>query len=314
MVALLNHGQMIGMYTRIFILNISFLTLLACSKKQVEYHSLKSQFSREYNLNLGSREQSVYFSNIAKMNIEPIKRKDLSYYLDLDGDGIVDIHDEDIDDDGFHNYIDSHPMDSELGGEDTNLDGIVDFIAHPNFIHLQLSLKQYGINLIILNEKTFNSKVQRIFTNKKFIGLLKGLNTISFTSVDLDKSADYNKEWKSINIYPLALEYAPSESLIHEGFHHYAHIEQEFYAEVISRLGWQESIDEYGISNYELDKNTDLPSDYAYINPEEAFAEVMTYYFTQAQNINVSRFDYAQEFKVFSNRVDLDSFIFEQLF
>lgn len=309
---LLNHGPMIGMYTKPLILSLFLFTLLACSKQQVEYKSLKNSFSSNYNLNLGRAEQAVYFAS--DVHTDPLKRENLSFYLDLDGDGIVDYHDSDIDGDSFHNYIDSHPMDKDLGGEDLNHDGIIDFIFHEKYISLINAYNELGIALIIPAQKELSSELIDILQNKKLQEINQGLFAINISQIDRTKSADYNIQWKSINIYPRAMNQDPHESFIHESFHHYAQTHPDFYQDVINLIGWQESLNEYAQKEFSLASNIKLPSFYAHENPVESFAEVMTFHFTESLEINANRFIFSESYRQTALYDELNHLIFETLF
>lgn len=313
MVALLKNGPMTGMFINHNLILILFsISLLACSGKRVTYKEFTNQFDSKYNLSLGESESSVYFTTIAEL--DPIKRNSLSLYTDLDGDGVVDYHDQDIDGDGIHNYADSYPMDAQIGGEDLNGDGIIDFIFNEKYQELQRMYKDKEVHLVFNNSYELDSLTYNTLIDQDFLKNIKDLKCISFSSLDLNKYADYNSQWKAINIYPQALSNRAHESLIHESFHHYASIENEFYALLIAKLEWMLTYDEYGMESYELATSTKLPSDYAFTDPKESFAEVMTYFYTMNKNIPMQRFKRSEEFKMSSDYLELESLILEQLF
>lgn len=297
MVVLLSRGQMIGMFTKAYLLFLLFI-ICACSKQAPRYKEFQNTFDKRYDLSLGQNESRNYFATLQEIENDPIKREKLSYYLDLDGDGIVDFHDQDIDGDSFHNYVDSHPMDSEIGGEDLNVNGLIDFIENDKYQNLQLNLlESTKVFLIVPNQVELSQEVISLLENEIFLNLLSGVETVFFNPIERTRNADYNIQWKSINIYPQGLANRAYESLIHEGFHHIAQKNPSLFDQIIAEIGWREQVDEYGFKKFVLDENVILPSSYAYHDEVESFAEIMMFFYVEKYSINTLRFTRADEFR-----------------
>lgn len=210
---------MIGMYIKFLFLII----FISCAKKPV-YQAGLDNFDSRYNITLGEREFRAYSDQI---NDVPLLQRDrLSFYLDLDKDGIKDYFDFDFDGDGFHNYIYQYPLNDSLGGEDLNNNLLPDFIESKNHLSLQLELLKDGIFLVDLDNRADTQKLSRILISKNLNDILKGLDVIHFNPLSLSKRGDYNKEWRVINIYPETNQLYV-ETLMHESFHHFANINTE---------------------------------------------------------------------------------------
>jgi hypothetical protein len=281
MADLLNIGQMIGMYIKFLFL----LTLIACAKKPV-YQAGLDNFDSKYSLALGEREHRAFADQID--NVPLLERDKLSFYLDLDQDGIKDYFDFDIDGDGFHNYIDQFPLNDALGGEDLNQNLIPDFIESKNLLSLQLELVKQSIYIVDLEHKADATQLNKLLFEQDLIKVLKGLDVLNFNTINLSKKGDYNREWRVINLYPMAKgNYL--ETLIHESFHHYAEMNPET-LELFQRIyDYEETVNEFG----EIILNTQAKSfvsEYAKNNVDENYAESLMFLWTEEKNIPTERF------------------------
>lgn len=263
---------MIGMYIKFLFLII----FISCAKKPV-YQAGLDNLDTRYNTTLGERELRAYSDQIGDLPL--LQRDRLSFYLDLDKDGIKDYFDFDIDGDGFHNYIDQYPLNDSLGGEDLNNNLLPDFIESKNHLTLQLELVKTGIFLVDLDNRADSQELTKILLDNDLKVILKELDVIHFNPLNLSKRGDYNKDWRVINLYPMA-ENLYLETLMHESFHHYANIHPESF------------------ESFKLiaDLQDQYITEYASTDEHENFAETMMYLWSRSKNINTVRFKEVLDF------------------
>jgi hypothetical protein len=279
---------MIGM----FVTRLLFILLISACAKRPDYKAGLEHFDKRYKLELGADEYSAFTSQID--DIEPLQRDRLSFYLDLDQDGIKDYFDDDIDGDGFHNYIDEHPLNNAHGGEDLDNNLVPDFIQLSHLISIQEKLALKNIYLIDFGKKSDLKKLNEIIFDKNLLNILTGLNVIYFNTLNLSKRGDYNKEWRTINIYPSANNLY-LDTLVHESFHHYAQTYPLIYNQFLEIFGYQSIKNEYGESESFTDADFFI-SDYAQTNADENFAETFMYLWSLKVDYKTNRFNKTSEF------------------
>lgn len=273
---------MIGMHNLLLIIIVSII-FSGCGEKSNNYIAGLGKLSSEYRLGLGISEQNNLENQLDIINHSNplIEQGELSFYIDLDNDGITDFFDKDIDGDNIHNLIDSHPLDSSKGGEDENNNQVEDFIENAHIIELQKTLKDYGIALIDFKSVINVKKLNKLLFENKLIDVLNGIEIINFSSKNEDQSGTYNNDWASITIYSL-MDYN-LETLIHESFHHFLADKPLMYEQFTSILKLNESTDEL--------ITIAMPSTYATTNLDEALAETYMFYWCELNDYQCERFN-----------------------
>jgi len=297
MVVLLNLGQMTGMYINKLCIIFSAILVMACSQRPVQYKAGLDDLSTNYNLSLGAIEQSAYYSQRDLLD-DSLKRDEQSLYLDLDSDGVMDYFDPDIDGDDVHNFVDSHPLDHTLGGEDINGNLIADFVESTHLLNIQLKLKAIGIDLIDFEHRADSSRLNDILFTKNLVTYLQTLKVINFSTLERDKRGLYNHEWKSISLFKMT-ENDYLETLIHETFHHFVdtnlnYPKTDLIHDFTRALNLDVMYNEFDEPFYELSL-TNLPSHYAQTNIEEALAESLMYFWTKSKKVDAQRFSHLKK-------------------
>lgn len=282
-----------------FLLVFLFLLAASCGKK--EKLEIKYHFSNEHDLSKGDQDIYREMGRLEKASI----------HNDFDWDGIPDLYDLDLDDDGHLNYADQYPFDIKKWGEDIDNDGITDF-----FDIEVLGIYKYGLantsakiqkrlfiekSILLISGNLAFTKNELIHIQKEFfentLAKIKSFDKLKIIyknpkNYELTKFAEYNTAWKTISLYHSNYFknriYNFSNSLVHEVFHSIERSDQNLYKAFLKISGWKESKGGYEynsvfLSNYDLKNNLlvvgkqlisdDFPSEYSKAGPREMFAE-----------------------------------------
>ncbi|HLW58000.1 MAG TPA: thrombospondin type 3 repeat-containing protein [Bacteriovoracaceae bacterium] len=213
-------------------------------------------------------------------------------WKDTDKDGIQDRFDFDIDGDGIPNLADQYPYDPQNFGEDSNHNGIPDFIDfefHPTLKELssiqERLLKEKGIYLINA-ESDFTKEeilsIENILLNEE-INLRLSFNKLKVVAkYPAHKRsnfvrASFDPYWEQISFYDVPelnniLSF--NASFVHELGHVYQHESPEAFEE--------------------FKKNPLYLTQYAHSSLEEAFAEMFLFKIQELEifDLDISRFEF----------------------
>lgn len=268
MVALLKAGQMLGKSSMI---RFFFFLILAtsCGKNA----SIEDRFTNSHH----------FYGNQTHV------------WKDTDKDGSPDRFDDDIDGDGIPNLADQYPFDSKKFGEDTNHNGIPDFIDfqyHPTLADLshiqERLLQEKGIYLVnaesdftreevislanILFDENINDLLS--FSKLKVIAKYPVHKRTNFTR------ASFDIYWEQISFYEVE-EFKNIRSFISSFVHELGHLYQHESPQVFADF-----------------KNDPIfLTQYAHTSLEEAFAEWFLYETSQIidAEFDLSRFEFEEQ-------------------
>lgn len=221
MAATLNGGQMSGLL-KTTIINLFLLVFFyGCGNRE-------SASKVDYKNTFLSR---------ANIDLEKIKLN-TTVFKDLDSDGIVDAHDNDIDGDGFHNLVDEYPFDNSIWGEDKNFNGIPDIVdfsfdqnVNANSVECQESLFREK-NILIVNDdlESIDTEILLVcdLLSKSYFlkNPIQNIQIIALRSEEKSTSirrGDYLRNWKVISLFfgdhSIKSEVEFITTFIHEVFH-----------------------------------------------------------------------------------------------
>jgi hypothetical protein len=215
-------------------------------------------------------------------------------WKDYDGDGLADRLDADIDNDGVANLADQYPFDGAKWGEDSDKDGIADFIDlsvghHKGLADLQQDIfARLGIVVMLGDDRFTDEEWQMLHATLFNEALLLKLRydelavIVRYSKEDQLglARAEFDPYWKQISFFPnedhLANALSFNGSLVHELGHVHAAENPaalDLFAEHFA--GWAS------------------PSNYGATSPEEGYAENFLYELvvSGALSVDMRRFE-----------------------
>lgn len=191
-----------------------------------------------------------------------VDRRQTRTWKDYDGDGLSDRLDADIDDDGIPNLADQYPFDGTKSGDDTDQDGIADFID------LNISVQQdifarLGI-VIMLGDDKFTDEEWKALHETLFNEALMLKLRYDELAVIVRYSkaeqlgmarAEFDPYWKQISFFPnedhLANVPAFNGSFVHELGHVHAAENPLAFSAFAEQFATWSSPSHYGASSAE---------------------------------------------------------------